>query len=177
MSRFGLGLVASRTPDPPYDAGTFAQSGTTARAFGDGLAGRRHAGMRFTTVAAGGVTTVKMNITVVSVGFDAIARIYTDNAGSPGTQVGADSDTITLTVALKTWTFATPPSLAATTNYWLVMSDVSAGSGQANIEVWADTSNTNPSGVADTITSIADHSGSIPPAGEGWRIEVTVTPT
>lgn len=164
---------------PPYDAGTWAQSQTTARGFGDNDAERKNLGMRFTTVEGGGVTSVKINCTGATSGggLDATAYVYTDNAGSPGTQVGASSDEIPITSSGdKTFTFASPPSVAAATNYWLVVSDTEGTNGSANIGVWADTGNTNPSGIDDTITQISDHSNSIPPANEGWRMEVIVTP-
>ncbi len=160
------------------EQGTFDQPTATGRDFGANAGSLKHtyAGFKFRNTLTGTVNTVRAEVFSVVTGFDATARIYNDNEGSPGTQVGTTSGTLTLSgTGVKTWTFGTPVPVNADTDYWVVLTDVSGGSGNIELAVCADQGSAYASG-RDNIapTNIADKSGSFP-AGEDWRIEISVT--
>jgi hypothetical protein len=103
------------------------------------------------------------------------ARLYTDNAGSPGTQIGTSSATANLnTTGLKTFTFASPPTLPASgTVCWVVVVPVSVTG-----DIFPDTVAASASfacGQHATITSIAA-TGQVPATvSEEWKIGINVT--
>ncbi len=150
--------------------GTFQNAQTGSGGIGDGLAGGKNFGLRFTNTVAGDVAQARLNVASVTTAYNAHAGIYTDNAGSPGTQVGGDSNTVGLTTTGdKTFTWGTKPTLAADTNYWLVFTDESTV-GVVDIGICNDQGTPFLSGFSDTITSIADQLS----AGNEWRFEILV---
>lgn len=127
-------------------------------AWGDLNANRRHVALRFTVGLSGNVREASLDVSDVIAAFDAVARIYTDNSGSPGTQVGGDSAQLAMdTIGVRTFTWTTKPAVAAGTDYWVVFSDVTEdGTGRVNVGRCADQGANFRSGSHDTITSIAD---------------------
>lgn len=127
-------------------------------AWGDLTANVRHIGLRFTVGLSGNVREASIDVSLVTTPFDAVARIYTNNAGSPGTQVGGDSDPLTMdSVGVRTFTWSSKPAVDAGTTYWVVFSDITAdGTGRVNVGRCADQGGSFASGAADAITSIAD---------------------
>lgn len=101
--------------------------------------------------------TVKM--VSVSTGGDVVGKVYSNNAGSPGTQVGSDSDTQNVTSGVNyTFTFGTPVPVTGGSDYWMIFAPSAA-----NFSATIDT--TSPvagyvSGRNNTITSITDLAGS-----------------
>ena len=133
--------------------GNFAAAHATAPSWGDGYATRKHLGWKFTNTNVGTITQVKFEVKAVVTAFNCHAELFTNNAGSPGSQVGTDSDTVNLnTTGDKTFTFATPPSVSAATDYWIVFVDEST-SGKIDCSVEATEPHDN--GFGDTITAIA----------------------
>lgn len=129
--------------------------------WGDATANRRHLAMRFNAPASGALARARIVIgsAVDLSAFDAVARLYSDNAGSPGTQIGADSATVSVNAAgTFSFDFAAAPAVAAETDYWLVFSDETGnGNGRARVSIAADQA-AFPFGAADTITAISDGS-------------------
>ena len=63
-----------------------------------------------------------VNVSGVTTAHNAWLEIWTDVGGSPGAQIGADSDTINVSSAgEKAITWSTPVDLGATKNFWIVL--------------------------------------------------------
>lgn len=126
-------------------------------ALGDGINNRRHAGVLVRSTIDGEVLDVKIDVRAVTTAFDAVIRIYTDDMGSPGTQVGGDSEPVALdTVGIQSFAWsAQVPQLSAGTLYWVVLSDVSAGAGSVSISI-ANGQPDGAFGASDVLTDIAD---------------------
>lgn len=140
----------------PNIEGTFDKLAAVAVSFGDGVANARAHGFKFNNTNAGDVNAVKINVSAVTTAFNAQCGIYTDNAGSPGTQVGSNSASVNLnSTGVKTFT-PTATGLSAATDYWVVIEDVSAATGQVSIDGVNDQGSTFATGSHDTITSITD---------------------
>lgn len=153
-------------------ADTLSNSAIAGPLWGDATAGRKHAGFLFFNAAAADVESVTISVSGAATPFTARARVYTDNSGSPGVIVGSQSDSVSINaISLFTFTFSTPPSLSASTNYWIVLSD-EGSSGQANLQTCSDQGTGFASGFADTITSIADATNGMDAA---WEIRIKVT--
>lgn len=101
--------------------------------------------------------TVKM--VSVSTGGDVVGKVYSNNAGSPGTQVGSDSDTQNVTSGVNyTFTFGTPVPVTGGSDYWMVFAP-SASNFSATIDTTGPVAG-YVSGRNNTITSITDLAGS-----------------
>ncbi len=141
--------------------GTLGASYIYNQYWGDLTANRRHFGLRFTASASGNVAiaTISIYSTNALIPFDAVARIYTNNAGSRGTQIGADSGTVSISASGNvTFTFGSPVPVSAGTLYWLVLSDITGGgTGRARLSLAAAQTGF-VSGASDTITSISNGS-------------------
>ena len=157
--------------------GTLGAAHATSYLMGDGFADARHIGLKFPNGADGSVAEVTVEVNAVTVALNAVARLYTDASGQPGVPVGGDSDTLALdSSGEKTFVWsASAPVLTAGTRYWVVLSDVSGGSGRVELKVANDQGGDFESGRHDTITSIDDASGTFDAAHE-WRIRVLVRP-
>ena len=157
-------------------SGTFAQSSNGNWNFGDGIANGRSAGLMFPAQSTGTVSSVVINLASTSVAFNSVAKIYTNNSGSPGTQIGGDSGAVNLTGSgQKTFTWASgAPSLTSGTTYWCIITDTSGGSGSTQLDRCADQGASYASGTGDTITAIADGSGAGTGGGD-WRMQINVT--
>ena len=65
-----------------------------------------------------------VNVSGVTSAHNAWLEIWTDNGGSPGVQLGVDSDTLNISTAgEKTFTFSTPVPLEGTTNFWIILQE------------------------------------------------------
>lgn len=145
--------------------------GTMAEA-SQGLNGTSNAnhGLKFLNVYAGTVTQAKMG--KGQAGQNQTAKIYTDNAGSPGTQVGGNSDPVAENGSSDhtfTWS-SNAPVLSANTTYWLVTTRAASTS---TIDTCTEVVG-QVTGGHGTITSITD--GGNVTAGRDLRMGVTVTP-
>lgn len=155
----------------PAAAGTPGSTGT----WGDSAAGGRglsnasgeNAGFQFTAPATGTVTSVEFDIVSYTSGGDYEARLYTNNSGSPGTQIGTSSATVTIgATGTVTFTFGSPPSITSATVYWIVMARLS---GTINFNPQTVTNNASyGSGRNNTITSITNSL----PSSEDWKCRV-----
>lgn len=157
--------------------GTFAASNASGYVLGDGVANARNIGLKFRNSVAGSVAGVTIDIQSVSSSLNAVARIYTDSSGQPGIQLGTDSDTLALT-ATGEQTFVwggAAPGVAAETDYWVIVSDISGALGQVELHVANDQGPQFESGRHDVIASIDDGSGAFSTANE-WRIRIDVQP-
>ena len=137
----------------------FAQLATLN--WGDFTANRAHVGLRFIVAVDGAVPQASLQVAVVTTPFVAVARIYTNSGGSPGVQVGLDSDPLTIDEAgVHTFTWSSKPAVTNGATYWVVFSDTTLdGTGLVTVSLCADQGATYASGFHDTITSIADQSG------------------
>ena len=140
------------------EEGTFERPNSGTQAIGDGIASRANVGQRFPNSVAGTVSRVRLEVTAATVPFNAVASLWTDNAGSPGTQLGSNSVTVNLNgagVFTFTWS-SNAPTLADDTTYWIVITDQDAGSGNVTIRLSAALGAAFGFGQNDIITSISD---------------------
>lgn len=140
--------------------GYLAAAHANTLSIGDGVANRRHCGVLVRNTIDGGVLDVKIDLRAVGTAFDAVARIYTNDLGSPGSQVGGDSDAVVLNATgIKSFVWsANVPQLQAGTLYWVVLSDTSGGAGNVSISV-ANGQPEGDFGANDVITAITDGFG------------------
>lgn len=139
--------------------GTFAESNSSVVNFGDGQANAKFYGFQWTTAYDGYLTTLRVETSSSSTTFNCRASLWTDNAGSPGTQIGSYSDTVSINAgAIFTFTFTgSDAAISASTAYWLVFEDTSAGSGLCALRMSANDASYKQ-GRADTATGISDGS-------------------
>lgn len=154
--------------------GTFSVSQSTTFQFGDGIASGINIGLKFNNTTAGTVEGIRVNVTAVGTAFNCEASIYTDSSGQPGVVVGVASNTVNLdtTGVLEFKWPATGPSVSATTDYWLILSDTDLGTGDVTLSAAADQGAAFETGISDVITSIDDGSGGL--AAGDLRAEIFV---
>ena len=169
LSTGGSAAIAQETLGQS-EVGTFDGANSSTFNFGDGVAGRANAGLRFPNAVGGVVSRVRVDVSSVSVAFNAVAAIYSDDAGSPGTQVGGNSSAVSLGAAgVFSFTWASnAPVLDDATTYWVVITDQDAGTGNVTIQLRSGLGAAYGSGADDTIASITDA------FANEWRIGVTV---
>lgn len=157
--------------------GTWPAGVTADDPFGDANSNRLSIGMKFRNASAGTVSTVMIRATNVFNGFSAVAAIYADDTGSPGPQVGGNSDVEILNTQSTNRSFSWStdvPTLSADTDYWLVLSDVTGvGVGNINIAATNDQGSAFASGANDIVTSIADGTGGFPGSWD-WLFEISL---
>ena len=137
--------------------GTAAITQTTTRAYGtnDGV----HPGFQFTATVTGMVLSTTFDVAAVVSTQTWHAELWSNNAGSPGSQIGVDSDGVSVSAAgVATFTFATPPVITGGTVYWMVFQPGATAPDILSINCGADTAGYG-SGRNTTITSIADNLG------------------
>lgn len=146
--------------------GTFGQASVGGRGLG---ATTNNGGFQFTAPADGTITQVKVNCTDATVPATYEARLYTNNAGSPGTQIGAawGSQIISAT-GDKTFSGATAPILSGIV-YWIVLANTVTPP-NISLDTCADDA-AYGSGRNSTITAITNSL----PSSEDWRVEITYT--
>jgi hypothetical protein len=159
----------SSAEDGNYDTG----SAGTSTGWGGAQSGRGNIALQFTASSTGTVSSASFEASTVSQSMDVHAELWTDSAGSPGTQVGSDSATVSVTTSgEKVFTFPTPPSVTGSTLYWMVFVAENPAVGDVLTTTKAG-SGSFGSGYSDTITSITDN-GTAASAGEEYRISVTL---
>jgi hypothetical protein len=147
--------------------GTFGNSSTGGGGRTVSAAGGQNLGFQFTAPASGTVTGVRITIISVSSGGNWVAKLYTNNSGSPGTQIGSDSGSVSVSGAgTSVFTFGSPPSITNATVYWIVLAPAS-GSPDMTVDTCANDASYG-SGRNGTITSITNSL----PSSEDWRLEV-----
>ena len=153
---------------------TLIFAGIVARQWGDNAAERRHIAFRWTAAESGDVRSVAIVIGTVTTGFTAVASIWSDSAGSPGTQIGAGSDPQAVAAeGVQTFSFPAKPAIVAGNPYWVVISDTSGG--LVTVSLCADQGSDFASGSGDSVTAITDIGpGGVPLASEELRIKVVV---
>lgn len=148
--------------------GNWSDAGAGAYGVGDGLGAYGAWGIKFVAPATGLIKTVKQQSFSVTGSIATPCKLYTDSAGNPGTQVGTDSDTQTISAAAEyTWTFATPPSVTGGTTYWFTWEDTS-GAGNVNLYARADNASYG-SKRGGTLATMSDLGSSIE-----WRTQYTL---
>lgn len=147
--------------------GTFGQSQTSTENIGGSFP---YFGMKFTATSTGKVSQVKIQVTGVSVSDTAVFRLYTDSAGSPGTQIGSDSDSVNVnSTGEKTFTFSGDDTdITSSTDYWVVFVPSTPGSISIAISVCALQAGFG-SGRAGSIGGISDGSNT----SLEYRIEIS----
>ena len=145
--------------------------------FGDGTANRKNLGFRFTAPFDGVVLESWFTVQTHTTNGQVVAKVYTDNSGSPGAQIGSDSNTVTINSSeishVFSWT-GTLPTYNKGDKVWIVYSNVDTTL-NTNIKTVADLGPDFATGAHDTITSIADGSSSFP-AAQDLRGLVTLAP-
>ena len=157
--------------------GTIGVTPASDGVFGDGLAGRKNIGLQFVASQTGTLTTASAypsNTSAALQSSDFHFELWTDSGGSPGSQVGTDSETRTLTNSnqVEAFTFASPPALTSGATYWLVLVDENTNGYVYNSIVGSQAG--FGSGNNDTITSMTD-TGPTNNASEDWVIGVENT--
>tara|TARA_R110002020_G_scaffold467144_1_gene690434 strand:+ start:97 stop:1830 length:1734 start_codon:yes stop_codon:yes gene_type:complete len=134
----------------------FINEGTgTSRGWG-GSSTERHFAFGWKPTRTMTVTSTIVDVQSIGTSFDAKARLYTDNAGSPGSLISA-SNTVTMSSSgNKTFTF-TSGDVNKGTWYWMVFSDEDGGSGSGGLNTIGNYGSLFRSGKASAITSITDH--------------------
>jgi hypothetical protein len=148
-------------------------SGGDASATGTG-AGYTNHGVSFIATQSGIAQGHKEYMVSKATPYNAHAEIWSDNAGSPGAQLGTDGDSQDLNlVAVGDVTFdllATGVSFEKGTRYWVIVVDEDGGSGSvvfSDVNVsYAD----HYGGRHNTITSITDNVNE-------WRFETIINTT
>ena len=165
--------LAAMTSPGNNIAGTFSASNSDTEGFGDAITNGLNIGLKFRNVYPGQILNAKIDVATVTTSFDSVAGIYANNSGVPGSQVGGNSDTVTLdSTGEKTYVWSSSvPALAAATDYWVVITDTTSTTGSVTLHTASDRGAGFESGRHDTITSIDDQSGSFP-SGEEWRIDI-----
>lgn len=138
--------------------GFFNETAGTSRGWG-GSGTERYYGFGFQATRTGTIETVKGQVDGHTANFASTAGLYPDSAGSPGSQIGSDSNTQTINGnATFTWTFASEPSVEKGRWYWMVFSDTDGGSGNTNFKTIGNYGDALfRSGKAGAIGSITDH--------------------
>lgn len=171
-------FAKSRVKLSEADMGTWAVAQEGTHVFGDAAAAdSKHAGLLFLNTAGAQMKQVRINVAAFTASGIAAAKIYTDVSGSPAVQVGGDSDsqTISATGEVKfTWS-SNIPALAAGTSYWCIVSNDDDTTLNVTLDDVTDQGANYASGKHDTLTSIADASGTFTAADE-WRFEVLLEP-
>jgi hypothetical protein len=149
----------------PGTTGTFAQSNASTKTIGGSA---QSGGLQFTAPFTGELTTIKWSVATVNSSGDWECRLYTNNSGSPGTQIGSSTAAVTInSTGDKTFTFTAHPGITASTVYWLVITPVS-GSPSFDANACTDQAGYG-SGRHSTITSITDTAIS---GSDEWRTEI-----
>lgn len=95
---------------------------------------------KFTTASAGSLTRLDVNLKNASSATGVLAAaIYSDTAGSPGTLMATTTVSVTslsTSYGYITFRFASAPTLATSTSYWIVMYVEASGSGSYS---WSST--------------------------------------
>ena len=138
--------------------GFFNEGAGTSRGWG-GSSTERYYGFGFKATRTGTIESVKGQVDGHTANFASTAGLYPDSSGSPGSQIGSDSNTQTINGnATFTWTFASEPSVEKGRWYWMVFSDTDGGSGNTNFKTIGNYGDTLfRSGKAGAIGSITDH--------------------
>lgn len=158
---------------------TIDNASVAVRAVGQGVANRRFVGFKFLATAAGVVKGVDVQVIEVPSASDATAYIYDDGGagGSPGAQIGVDSDQINIStggVATFSWPGNGPP-VSASQSYWVILDFQSPAPAQVNLSECADQGGNFASGSADVLLDLSDVGpGGTPSAGREWRMSVQI---
>ena len=129
--------------------------------FGNATADQINHGLQFTSVGSGTVVQGRLNVGTVTTAVAVTMSVWTDSSGSPGSQIGGNSDELAIsTTGIKTLTWSSNyPTLSASTLYWIVITDSTAS---GNVGLMRRSSSTGfIHGAHDTITSISTGSGSV----------------
>ena len=145
------------------EEGTWSIAAAGIDQFGDAVTTSKNVGFKFQNTTAGDITSVTVRQdTPVDLSGTAVAAVYTDSAGSPGSQVGGNTDSVTIDTPNTDYAFtwsSNVPNLSASTNYWVVLTDTS-GAMAARLDVVFDQGPSFASGKGDDpITEISDASG------------------
>tara|TARA_R110002020_G_scaffold173776_4_gene364729 strand:- start:331 stop:2070 length:1740 start_codon:yes stop_codon:yes gene_type:complete len=127
----------------------------TPRGWGGGLT-ETHFAFGWKPTRTMTVTSTIVDVQSLGTSFNAKARLYTDNAGSPGSLISASNTVNIASAGNKTFTF-TSGDINRGTWYWMVFSDEDAGSGSGGLETIGNYGSLFRSGKSGTITNIVDH--------------------
>lgn len=148
----------------PFTTGTFGQAQSGTRSVDPASVG--YMGFGFSAPSRAKLSTVKVTVTLNDVAGNWNARLYSDNAGSPGTLISTSPDLNITSAADWTFTWNEKPTLQASTRYWIVLvphsgvlATFSVCANQAGYYTDRDT----------TITSMTDDNFG---GTQDWRMEI-----
>jgi len=102
------------------DDGTAGETQTNTAELNSGVGD--HGGMQFTAAASGSVVEATFQIQTVTTPGNYHVEIWSNSVNNPSAQVGSDSSSVNITTSgVKTFTWATGPSLTSSTVYWAVL--------------------------------------------------------
>jgi hypothetical protein len=178
LRRHAWNFAKSRAKLSTCETATWATAASTGEEFGDAAeANAKYIGLLFPATTAGELKQVSINVATYTASGAVVARLYKNNSGSPGDQIGGDSDSQTISATGEydfTWS-SNIPTVAKATSYWVVLANADDTTLNCTLDVIADAGTSYASGAHDTVTSIADGSGSFS-ASYDWRISVQLNP-
>ncbi len=147
-----------------FTTGTFSLTPATAHPI---VTPYIHFGFAFKPTKTGTLVSCKINVASYTSAGVYEARLYTNNAGNPGTQIGVSSGTVTInSTGDKTFTFATPPSITSGVWHWIAFNN---NSGTPNFTVSTAANDANyQSGQSPTVLALFNNL----PAQKDFRVEV-----
>jgi hypothetical protein len=158
----GFGVGSGLTPGT---TGTFAQAETGDRTWGTGSGSGDFLGFSFVPSANSLLDYAKFRFTGTVGAGNFHAELWSNSAGSPGSQIGSNSNTqVGATNTNITFTFAAQPSLTSGTTYWIVLVR-DTGSGDCTTSCCPSQAGYG-SGRNSTKTSLTDN------LGVEWRCEI-----
>ncbi len=111
-----------------------------------------------------------MNAGFINTNGDWLVRLYSNGAGSPGSQIGSNGASLTInSTGDKTFNGAADMTVSNGTVYWIVIAPAS-GTPSMDLSACANDASFG-SGHSDTITSITDSL----PSSRDWRKEIVAT--
>tara|TARA_R110000796_G_scaffold117736_1_gene230766 strand:- start:4520 stop:6424 length:1905 start_codon:yes stop_codon:yes gene_type:complete len=149
-------VTDSYGPSTSAEIGTFGQSQTSTENLGGSYP---YFGVKFTASVTGLIDSVKIQVTSSATGDTVNFRLYDDDGGSPGTQIGTSSDNLVISsTGEKTATFsAEDAAITLGTDYWIVFVPQTPGSISIAISACALQAGFG-SGRAGSIAGISDGS-------------------
>lgn len=128
--------------------------------FGDAITNAKNVGTRFKATRTGSISTVKFVVGAHVANFDAVAKLYSDDGTSPASQIGSDSNALTLSSTGTKLLDCTGKgqNVVKGTSYWIILNDSTAdGNGDVDIRQITGGIPFGGAGYKDVITDITDH--------------------
>lgn len=161
-----FGMAEAGGAQTTYGADTSSSSGN------GGAFDRIFFARQFTPTADGTAIAGAFDIDSADASSDISMGVYTNNSGSPGTQVGSWSDSIAQAVGINDFSWSSgAPSVSSGTTYWMVVRTDTNNSNHAPREHRDPGDAGVVSGKGDSVTGISDGDAV---QGEEIRMSITI---